>query len=159
VSSADAAALIESFGLSFDPHHFVTTFWIRVRSGATPSGYLPPLDEVVEELTHSELVREARVESPGTTNCPDRCIGIDFNGLLTSEEVGAFVASFPGLTLVEDEFSSFPFALVCVEPGQELAWMDTFEAQDIVKSTELNQIARTPEQCMPTPLPATPLPP
>jgi len=150
VTRAQAVALIESYGLSFDPMGLLTDLWVKVDSGPAPSGALPPLDEVVEELTRNEVVKEVRPQCYGTTAGTDRCITVDFTRPLTSEEVAAFVASFPGLTLVED-FTLHRWTLVCVEPGRESDWIDTFQAQDAVEYAERNGIARIPEACDPSP--------
>lgn len=150
VTRAQAVALIESYGLSFDPAGLLTDIWIRVESDPAPSGGLPPLDEVVEELTRNEVVHQAMPQCYGTTAATDRCITVDFTHALTSEEVAAFVASFRGLTLLEDPSSRLS-SLVCVDPGRESDWIDTFQAEDHVEYAEYNHIARIPEACAPSP--------
>ncbi len=137
VTRSQAVALIESYGLSFDPSGLLTDIWVRVESGPAPSGGLAPLDEVVEELTRNEVVKKAMPQCYGTTAATDRCITVDFTRPLTSEEVAAFVASFPGLTLLEDP-SSRLVSLVCVEPGRESDWIETFQAEDDVEYAEHN---------------------
>jgi hypothetical protein len=151
VTRPQAAALIESYGLTFDPD-LLTDLYVWLQSGPDAASRLRPLDEVVEELAGNELVHEALPECYNETVDTDRCVTVFFTRGLTAEEVTAFLASFAGLTLLED--STLPqYALVCVEPGQESDWIDTFEAQDGVKYADLNGIARTPEQCAPSPLP------
>ena len=155
ITRTQAAELIESFGLTFDPD-LLTDLYVWFDVGPDASGHLRPLDEVVQELKRNELVHDALPECYNKTVDTDRCITVFFRRGLTTEEVSAFLASYSGLTLLEDR--TLPeHALVCIEPGQESTWIDTFEAQDAVDDAELNGIARPPEQCMPTPLPSTPL--
>jgi hypothetical protein len=142
-----AATLIQSYGLSFDPS-LLTDLYVWVESGPDASGRLPSLDEVVQELTGNELVHEAFPECYNEAVDTDRCISVSFIRPLTSAEVAGFLSSFEGLTLLEDT-TRLVWALVCVEPGRESAWIDTFEAQNIVKYAELNGLVSTPEECAP----------
>ena len=93
------AELIESFGLSFDPHRFVTDLDVRFDVGPDPSGHLRPHDEVVEDLQRNELVHDAL---PECYNKQWTRTGASLSSLrrgLTTEEVSAFLASYSGLTL------------------------------------------------------------
>jgi len=150
VTKADAVLFLESLGLSFEMSIYPVDSWAKIASGPTSS-----IEEVIDELSQHELVKEVRPDCYGATPAhAGWCITVQFIRYLSSSEVEAIISSFDGLSLIEDSTPN-PFALICVEPGTESELIQALESQDPIEYAQLNGIARTPEQCMPTLVPET----
>jgi hypothetical protein len=99
--------------------------------GAEPQVTPPPNAECWRTENWPEIDRSMRY-MPGQ-------LLVGFKEGVTQAEAGALIDGYGlSFTISEGSPTGGPTALVCVRPGEEAAWVDTFEASDIVGLVSYN---------------------
>ena len=132
----EAIALVESYGLSWEPlSPKLFSFWVKVLMGS-PEDY-------IDDLEDSNIVSWADYRGNPQGEADVKYILVQFNIRAIYEAAHELIDFFDGL-----EVSSIIYAPIWgrinVPEGEEQKWIETFEKEGIVKYAELIGIERIP---------------
>jgi hypothetical protein len=146
VSEAEAGELVDSYGLSWEPHFPVmSSYQVIVSSDST--------DYYIAELESKDIVMW--VDDSGESGGYEHLI-INFREDATQAEISDLIGSFNDM-----EFNDMEYEFEVVQPrwgvvevpeGEEQDWIDTFEEYDTVRFAELDTSGETPNTATTTPM-------